>query len=148
MASTRPQKILTASKCTPPFSQKSSKRFEVLTPRYTAEIRSKCLLITLQKRYHLKFVLTVVNIKIMVLCNMTPCSLVERYQHIKETCCLNHHGSSSYPEDGGSRFLRNVVRLPVCRAIVKYVFCPTYFNVSYKLFVTSSSSSSSSSMAL
>jgi hypothetical protein len=36
------------------------------------------------------------------------CNLVEGYQHFWETCYLHSQGSLFYPEDGRSRFLRNV----------------------------------------
>jgi hypothetical protein len=45
-------------------------------------------------------VLMAVNIKIMIFCGVTPCSLVD-YTDLLPT-------SSGYSEDGGSRFLRNV----------------------------------------
>jgi hypothetical protein len=35
------------------------------------------------------------------------CNLVEEYQHFLGTCYLHFQGSLFYPEDGGSRFLRN-----------------------------------------
>lgn len=55
------------------------------------ELNVKCAVCTL-KRIH-----------VMIFCIMKPCSLVRRYQSFGFTTV------SSYPEDGGSRFLWNVI---------------------------------------
>jgi hypothetical protein len=50
-----------------------------------------------------------VNMKIMILWNVTPCSFVGVYQDFGGTCCLHLHGRSLfYSEYGGNMFLRNV----------------------------------------
>jgi len=65
---------------------------------------------------------TAVNVKVMVVCDMVLCSLVDRYYCFGETCCL-------YPKDGGSGFPPNVFR-----CLPKYRVFSEYYNFEGRLF--------------
>jgi len=67
---------------------------------------------------------TAVNVKVMVVCDMVLCSLVDRYC-FGETCCL-------YPKDGDSGFLPNVFR-----CLPKYRVFSEYYNFEGRLFFLS-----------
>jgi hypothetical protein len=51
-------------------------------------------------------VLMAASIKMTVLWDAVPCSVVEVYQYFRGACCLSH-----YPNDGGSKCLWNVSKL-------------------------------------
>jgi hypothetical protein len=51
----------------------------------------------------------VVSTKMAVFWVVAPCSLVEVYQRFRGPCCLHHQDDR--PNDGGSKYLRNVGKL-------------------------------------
>jgi len=56
------------------------------------------------------------SVQITIIWNVTPCSMLESYQHVGGTCCLHlqvlaWQNDGMYCEDGGSRFSSIVVTL-------------------------------------
>ena len=71
--------------------------------------------------------------------DVTPCSLVDGHERFGRNCCLNFQGTNSYPEDGGSRFLRYVASLPNYSADVFLVTTAIPSSVTYMQFMTEQS---------
>jgi hypothetical protein len=91
------------------FIDKSSKFSEItllnISFSYLGSIRKAPKYIS--QLYHVRFdILTIVNVKIMIFCNVTLCSLIHAYQYFTRMCCPHiSHGLTFYSEEGsGSLF--------------------------------------------